>query len=194
MKRYAILMLNILAFFTTLFLIVGHFEYAGIKTILATLLTIIAGYWLGAWTCHFHKNGRGLWITLAIFILLNLFHSMIDGTSIGELDAFGKGLAVLFHEAARQPALYVVLWSMLAPFPALKTSRLLLIPLSVTGVWVLGAYLGFEFFHTLEKISWLEFLADQALFLFLGDIIHHLQEEYKKVRGENECCHGHQAS
>jgi CHASE2 domain-containing sensor protein len=114
---------------------------------------------------------------------------MIDGASIGGISSFASGIAILSHEFARQPALYVVLWGMLTPFIAHKPSRLLIVPLAVTGVWFLGAYAGYELFLHINAVSWLEPIADMAVFLFLGDILHHLHEEYRKRTKKGACCH-----
>jgi hypothetical protein len=68
-------------------------------------------------------------------------------------------------------------------------AALLIVPLAVTGVWFLGAYAGYELFLHINAVSWLESIADMAVFLFLGDILHHLHEEYRKRTKKGACCH-----
>lgn len=189
MKKYIPIVLSTIALIAVAVLAGTHFEYEGIQTIVYALLATGIGYWIGRWTCHLHKRQSGFWITIGIFIILNLMHSMIDGASIGGISSFASGIAILSHEFARQPALYVVLWGMLTPFIAHKPSRLLIVPLAVTGVWFLGAYAGYELFLHINAASWLEPIADMAVFLFLGDILHHLHEEYRKRTKKGACCH-----
>ncbi len=189
MKKYINLGLSSIALLAVLVLAVTHFEYGGLQTILFALIALGIGYWLGSWTCHLHKRQGGFWVTILVFVVLNLLHSMIDGASIGGISSSASGIAVLSHELARQPALYIVLWGMLAPFIAHKPYRLLIVPLAVTGVWILGAYTGYELFFHINQAVWLEPIADMALFLFLGDILHHIYEEYRKLRSKDTCCH-----
>jgi len=169
-----------------------HFEYDGWQTILFALIALCVGYWFGKWTCHLHKRQNGFWITIGVFVLLNFMHSMIDGASISGVNSITAAIAILSHEFARQPALYIVLWGMLTPFIPRKHHRLLLVPVAVTGVWCIGVYIGHELFVHINRATWLEPIADQALFLFLGDILHHIREEYRKLSNKNDCCHHEQ--
>lgn len=189
MKKYINIVLSTIALLAVIVLAATHFEYEGLQTILFILIATGAGYWLGTWTCHLHKRQSGFWITIGVFVLLNLMHSMIDGASIGGVTSFTAGIAVLSHEFVRQPALYIVLWGMLTPFIAHKPYRLLIVPLAVTGVWILGAYTGYELFFHINQAAWLEPIADMAVFLFLGDILHHIYEEYRKLSNKDVCCH-----
>jgi hypothetical protein len=189
MKKYIPFSLSIIALIATLALVVSHFEYDGLRTIVFIAVALVIGYRLGSWTCHLHKRQNGFWVTIIVFVVLNVLHSMIDGASIGELSSFTSGLAVLSHELARQPALYIVLWGMLAPFVIYRPARLLLVPVIVTGTWLVGAYIGYGMFDYIGHAEWLEPIADMAVFLFLGDIIHHIREEYGKLRNKKTCCH-----
>ena len=189
MKRYIPLTLNIIALIAATILVGTHFHYEGPSTIFFALIALGAGYLFGTWTCHLHKKVGGFWITIGLFVLLNMLHSMIDGASIGGMDSLSSAVAVLSHEAARQPALYIVLWGMLTPFVSHKSSRLLITPLAVTGVWVLGIYLGNSTLTYLGEITWLNHVADMAGFLFIGDIVHHVIEEYRKCTKTSTCCH-----
>jgi hypothetical protein len=191
MKKYFNLILSTLALVAIAILIAAHFEYTGLQSILFAAIALGFGYWFGTWTCHLHKKQTGFWVTIAIFIVLNLMHSMIDGASIGGITSFTTGIAVLSHEFARQPALYVVLWGMLTPFALGKQYRFLIVPVIVTGIWFLGVYLGIGLFQHVNDADWLEPIAQQALFLFLGDIIHHIYEEHRKLRNRHTCCHTH---
>ncbi len=187
MKRYLSLTLHIISLLATVALAITHLHIDSISTIVAIAITIGLGYWIGMWTCHFHKRQQGLWVTVAIFVLLNLLHSMIDGASIGGMESFAAGIAVLTHELARQPVLYLVLWGMLAPF--IVRRRLVVVPIAVTGVWLVGAYMGYQLFTQVNDTPWLANVAHLSLFLFMGDIIHHVLEEYKKLRTSTSCCH-----
>lgn len=188
MRKYLLLGLNVVAFVAATVLAITHFEYHGTQTIIYAGIATIIGFYLGQWTCHFHRRTEGFWITLGVFVCLNLLHSMIDGASIGGY-SFIQGLVVLSHELGRQPALYLVLWSMMAPFVSWRDMRLAIVPVAVTGVWLLGVYLGRETYSVIASTQWLESMADMAVFLFLGDIIHHLTEEYRKIRYPQKCCH-----
>lgn len=189
MKKYINIVLSMIALGAVVTLAATHVVYEGVQSIIFATSSLLIGFWFGRWTCHLHKRQSGFWVTICIFVLLNLLHSMIDGASIGGISSFASGIAVLSHEFARQPVLYVVLWGMLTPFIARRPSRLLIVPLAVTGVWVLGAYTGYELFFHINQAPWLEPIADMAVFLFLGDIIHHLYEEYHKLKHTTACCH-----
>ena len=189
MKKYSNLILHSIALIAVIILAATHFEYNGLQTIVFVLLSLVLGYWFGKWTCHFHKKQNGFWITVGIFALLNLLHSMIDGASVGTTASVTSTVALLAHEFARQPALYIVLWGMLTPFVWGKQYRIFIVPVMVSGVWFIGAYLGYELLSGIDHSAWLEPIADMAVFLFLGDIMHHLYEEYHKLRHPNDCCH-----
>ena len=83
---------------------------------------------------------------------------------------------------------------MLTPFTLAKQYRILIVPIVVSGVWMLGVYLGYKLFININQTVWLEPIADMAVFLFLGDILHHIIEQYSKLKNRNTCCHIHQAS
>ena len=192
MKKYLNIVLSLIALVAVLVLTISHFEYNGWQTIVFAIIATAIGYWFGKWTCHLHKNSKGFWLTIGIFVILNLLHSMIDGASIGGVSSFTSGIAILSHEFARQPALYLVLWGMLAPFITNRQYRIFIVPVVVSGTWFLGAYTGYQLFSHITQTTWLEPIADMAVFLFLGDIAHHLYEEYQKIKHRATCCHvGH---
>ncbi len=189
MKQHIPLTLNIIALIAASVLVGTHFHYEDPSTIVFAIVALGAGYLFGTWTCHLHKKVGGFWITIGLFITLNILHSMIDGASIGGMSSMSSAVAVLSHEAARQPALYIVLWGMLTPFVSHKPSRLLITPVAVTGVWILGMYMGDTLLSNVQEIGWIEQVADMAGFLFIGDIIHHIIEEYRKRNRATTCCH-----
>jgi hypothetical protein len=191
MKRYFPFVLHTVALVAVLILIISHIRVEGALALVPAILAIIAGYLIGSWTCHIHQLKRGFWVTMVVFVLLNLVHSVIDGASVGDITSFAQGLAVLSHEFARQPALYVVLWGMLTPFVKQEYRRLFVVPVVVTGTWFVGAYIGYHAVEAVAQVAWLEGVADWGLFLFLGDIAHHIREEYRKLRNVNDCCHQH---
>ena len=130
MKNYVSLILSSIALIAVVALTATHFEYRGPSTIVFAAIALLLGYQFGRWTCHLHSRAQGFWITVIIFALLNLLHSMIDGASIGGVASFASGVAVLTHELARQPALYVVLWGMLTPFTLHTRLRVLIVLLA----------------------------------------------------------------
>lgn len=183
------LFFSIVAGLATIGLIIGHFHYQGWQTLVYVLVATGAGYWFGQWTCHLHKRQRGFWLTSIVFAVLNFLHSMIDGVSIGEFSSVSSGIAILSHELARQPVLYIVLWGMLTPFVGKKLSRIIIVPGIVSGVWLLGVYTGNQLFQSAGHIATLEPFVEYGVFIFLGDIIHHIIEEYRKYRNTDSCCH-----
>lgn len=191
MKQYIPITLHTFALLSIAFLLTDHFEYEGIQTFFFAGIATILGYYLGMWTCHLHAKQKGFWITIGIFVLLNGIHSMIDGASVGAIGSFAGAIAMLSHEFARQPALYIILWGMLTPFVRHTPTRLLLVPLLVTGTWLVGAHSGYQLVETITTLPWLESIADMAVFLFLGDILHHTYEEYRKLKKDTTCCHSH---
>jgi len=193
MKKYLNLGLNLTSLVVVVAMLVTHFEYSGIQTIALSVAAVIGGYWLGILTCHVHKKSQGFWLTLVVFIVLNLGHSLIDGASIGGSVGFWQGIAVLSHEFARQPALYVVLWGMLTPFINAKWKRIVIVPIVVSGTWLVGIAIGMEAQVMVSSVSWLETVADMGMYIFLGDILHHVVEEYQKVNSADQksCCHQH---
>ncbi len=191
MKRYFPIVLHIVAFGAAIVLIGSHIRTEGFLPIVPTAIAIVCGYLIGSWTCHIHQMRKGFWITIAVFVGINVLHSVIDGASVGDMSSFTQGLAILSHEFARQPALYVVLWGMLTPFVQQQYRRLFVVPVIVTGTWFVGAYIGYHAVAVVAHTPWLEGIADLAIFLFLGDIIHHIREEYRKLVHPQDCCHRH---
>ncbi len=191
MKKYLNILLSSLALIAVALLVVIHIDYQGWHTVLYAFIAVIIGYWFGMWTCHFHKKQKGFLITVVVFSLLNLLHSMIDGASTGGFTSYTNAIAILSHEFARQPALYIVLWGMITPFVIKRHHRVLIVLVTVTGVWLVGVALGRDLYLHISRAPWLGPIADQALFLFLGDLIHHIYEEYRKLFTVDACCHDH---
>lgn len=136
------------------------------------------GFWFGKITCSMHSKKAGFWVTVSLFILLNLFHSLIDGVTLTGLSALYKNIAIYSHELLRQPALYVVFWSMLQPFLMTKTRKIGISIIAITGVWILGMYLGTLFATSLQELEINDVFLELSIFIFIGDIIHHLYDEF----------------
>lgn len=184
MRKYLNLCLNIIALGAAIVLATSHFHFDGLTSIFFAAIVVILGVFLGQITCHFHQRSVGFWVTLVIFVALNILHSMIDGVSLHGYDSASLA-AVLSHEVARQPALYLVLWGMLAPFSLNKSIKLLIVPVVVTGAWLTGVSLG----TTISLAEGFHVIAEMGVFFFIGDILHHLYEEFQKIIRPEKCCH-----
>ncbi len=136
------------------------------------------GFWFGKITCSMHSKKTGFWVTVSLFILLNLFHSLIDGITLTNLSTLYKNIAIYSHELLRQPALYVVFWSMLQPFLMNKTRKIGISIITITGVWIVGMYLGTIFGTSLQELQINDIFLELSIFIFIGDIIHHLYDEF----------------
>jgi hypothetical protein len=138
---------------------------------------LIVGYYFGKITCGTHSKKYGLWLTFGLFISLNFIHSLFDGILSASLSTEYRTLAIYSHELIRQPALYVVIWGMLAPFSK-KYHKIIMSVLAVTGVWLLAMYIGTFASSYINQYSSLNGYIAMTIFIFLGDIIHHLVDEY----------------
>jgi|JI10StandDraft_1071094.scaffolds.fasta_scaffold653557_2 hypothetical protein len=139
---------------------------------------IILGFWFGKITCSMHSKKTGFWITVSLFILLNLFHSLIDGVTLTHLSVLYKNIAIYSHELLRQPALYIVFWSMLQPFLISKSTKMGISIIAITGVWILGMYLGTLLGASVQELHINDVFLELLIFIFIGDIIHHLYDEF----------------
>lgn len=139
---------------------------------------LILGFWFGKITCSMHSKKTGFWVTVSLFILLNLFHSLIDGVTLTGLSALYKNIAIYSHELLRQPALYIVFWSMLQPFLINRTKKISISILSITGVWLVGMYLGTLLGTSIQELHINDVFLELSIFIFIGDIIHHLYDEF----------------
>ncbi len=191
-KKYGVLALNCGALLAGIWIASTHIgQLLSTPGLVLICCTLFLGYQLGKWTCHAHARNIGLWVTVGIFTILNFTHSLIDGASLAA--GFGRRIesvqwaALLSHELARQPALYIMILAILAPL----RSKWLLAPLLVTGVWWTGLQLGKSTGSIVRDVHGLELVTNLGLFLFLGDILHHLREEWEKITGKNKCCHDH---
>jgi hypothetical protein len=148
------------------------------------ILYLFIGYYFGKLTCGTHSKKYGLWMTLGLFIALNFIHSLFDGilsfTMISDL----RNLAIYTHELIRQPALYVVVWSMLEPFHP-KGYRTFLAFIAVTGVWAIGMFFGMIGSSHLFLPTGAQYYIALTLFIFMGDIIHHLADEYVHMKSHH---------
>lgn len=139
------------------------------------------GYWFGKITCGEHVKKYGMRLTIAIFALLNVAHSMIDGISLSSLHS-GAWFPILAHETVRQTILYAILYEMLTPFKQSTTARIISLIVSVTGVWLIGLWIGDQAGSFLSTIEWLHPYLAAASFILIGDIFHHMLDEYKGLR------------
>jgi hypothetical protein len=142
---------------------------------------LVAGYYFGKLTCGTHIKKYGFWITIGLFMILNFVHSLIDGILMINLGAFYRDFAVYSHELIRQPALYIVVWGMLQPFERAQ-HKILMALLSVTGIWLLGVYIGTMIGNSVAHLTYLDTYFAATIFIFAGDIIHHLIDDYVKLR------------
>lgn len=144
-------------------------------TYIISIIFLVLGYYLGKITCNSHFKKSGIWITIAIFILINGLHSLIDGVSLVGL-SHGKALGLMAgHELIRQPVLYALFLGMILPFSNLsRWARYGIAFLAVTGVWAISVVIGSLFGNQLVHLTQFESLVPYFQFLFIGDVIHHI--------------------
>jgi hypothetical protein len=160
----------------------------------ALLITVFTGlgYLLGKITCNSHTRTVGMWLTFAVFILVNGLHSFIDGISLSGI-GHGTGIGLMIgHELLRQPIMYIIFLGMMAPFSlgtGLKNAlyaRYLLAFFAVTGIWIITVFLGSQVGSYLNTLIAWEPYIKYLQFLFVGDIIHHIIDYVThKVSGVN---------
>jgi len=139
------------------------------------------GYWFGKITCGEHTKKYGMPLTIGVFALLNLAHSMIDGISLSSLNSTAW-FPILAHEIVRQSILYVILYEMLAPFRQRIIPRTITLVLAVTGIWFVGLWIGEQAGSFLGTVEWLHPYLAAASFILIGDIFHHMMDEYQSIR------------
>jgi hypothetical protein len=149
---------------------------------LLILLLLCVGYYLGKITCSVHLKNTSITITLVVFVLMNIVHSFIDGISFTGQSFFYWLSAVGGHEAIRQPTLYIVLWAILQPVTINTYMKILICFLAVTGAWFLAIWLGkisgASVAHLYNTAKWVGY----SIFLFIGDIAHHLIDQYNMIK------------
>jgi hypothetical protein len=149
------------------------------------LVLLSGGYYLGKITCSVHLKNTSMGITIFVFILMNIVHSFIDGISItGQPFLYWLGAAG-GHELIRQPTLYIILWAILQPASINGFFKALICILSVTIAWLIGIWLGkisgASVAHLYPVGEWIGY----SIFIFIGDIVHHLIDQYRLVKTEN---------
>jgi len=149
---------------------------------LIILLVLWAGYYLGKLTCQVYFKNTGIGLTLFFFVLMNIVHSFIDGIGINGQPFFYWVSAVSGHEAIRQPTLYILLWAILQPISMNSYLKVVICLFSVTGAWLLGIWFGKLNGAYLGHFYNLAQLMGYSLFLFIGDIFHHLIDQYGFIR------------
>lgn len=143
---------------------------------------LIIGYTFGMITCNVHSQKTGIWFTVLLFAGLNLAHSIIDGITLTTIAVEYRNLAISSHELIRQPALYVLFWSMLTPFTTKTAIKIILSLIAVTGIWMIGINIGTSSGYILGNLHVADKFLSLSIFIFIGDILHHLYDDfpYKK--------------
>lgn len=150
-----------------------HIEY---ELLLIIPIITLFGYLFGKYTCGFQTSRQyGLWVTVTIFTLLNLFHSVIDGTLFVNDSLIGSVL-MSGHELIRQPVLYTLFAGMIAPFTLPTWKKILFGFLSISGTWVLGLLIGKYLIPA--SLEHLDSIGLYAYAFFAGDIIHHVVDYF----------------
>jgi hypothetical protein len=158
-----------------LLLLKSEQHYSNLSTVIALLC---AGYYLGKLTCSVHLKNMSIGITMLIFVLMNMAHSFIDGISFtGQSFYYWLG-AIGGHELIRQPTLYVVLWAILQPIESDTFVKMIICFICVTLVWIIGIWLGEISGASVSRLYNLTGWVGYSIFLFIGDIVHHLVDQY----------------
>lgn len=145
-------------------------------------LYLIAGYYFGKVTCGTHSKKMGFAATLVLFGILNIVHSLIDGMTLIGISNTYRSLAIASHELIRQPALYVIVWATLQPFQAPWVQKALFSFLMVTGIWAIGTAIGMFAGGSVQHIAGMHGFLACSIFIFVGDIVHHMMDEFHHVR------------
>ena len=152
-------------------------------------LIFAAGYLFGRWTCgRMAKEGSGFIATTITFILLNLIHSVVDGTLLRSLPWTVYSLGMIAgHEIIRQPILYLFYFTAIAPFARPLWQKILIGMLAVTGVWIAGISMGNQL--TINP----DYLPDHEIALYTyvffgGDIFHHCVDylKHRRTKGSED--------
>lgn len=143
---------------------------------------LCGGYYLGKITCSVHLKNASIGITVFVFIMMNLVHSFFDGISFnGRSFSYWLG-AVGGHELIRQPTLYVMLWAMIQPVNTTAYLKISICILAVTGMWAVGIWLGKISGSSLAHLSTVADWVGYSIFLFIGDIVHHVIDQYALLK------------
>jgi len=145
-----------------------------------TPVALILGYLFGKLTCGVHFKGWGIFFTVLIFIAVNFAHSLVDGIAVLGLSNNALRFAAVYgHELIRQPLLYVIFFAMMEPFAIPRILKIILGIIAVTGIWFLGYHIGSSFTGIRFAVS--EGILLQGIYFFVGDIIHHLHDDYARA-------------
>ena len=139
--------------------------------ILIPLITIL-GYLFGKYTCGFQASrGYGFYTTIIVFALLNLIHSIIDGTLFIN-NNFMASILMSGHELVRQPILYTLFFGMISIFEVPQYKKIMISILSISFTWILGLLIGKYFIPiSLEQF---DNIAIYTYAFFIGDVLHHV--------------------
>lgn len=189
-QKYGTISLNSIALLLSVVFAFSHFHDVTLVNVLLVCCMLIAGYILGSLTCHGHSSKATAWITVFIFALLNILHSIIDGTVMLEHETFSQIIAVVSHEIARQPALIIILLGLLSDAPRVSTrSKIIAVILAVPISWILGMFIGIEFSRLSTDLHWAHPILEFGIFVFIGDILHHIKEDIDRLQHKHDCCH-----
>jgi hypothetical protein len=150
-----------------------HFSYPFL-----ILALLCGGYWLGKITCSIHLKNASMGLTILVFTTMNLIHSFVDGLSLTGQPFVYAISAVAGHEMIRQPTLYIILWAMLQPLNTPTITKVFICFFAVTGVWLFSVYLGEASSTGISRLYNVANWVGYSVFLFVGDIIHHLSDQY----------------
>jgi hypothetical protein len=148
-----------------------------------TIPLMVSGYFFGKWTCGLEiRKNKGFLITACIFTLLNIIHSIIDGTILGlNLSIFSKTAGIIVHEIIRQPLLYIFFFSAILPFNKKWGEKIFWGIISITVTSLIGTIVGILIGKSLEiPHEYGEVINLFVYAFFAGDIIHHIIDYYHK--------------
>ncbi len=160
-------------------LINGEQQYSNL---LLVSVALVGGFLLGKLTCGTNFKTLGLGVTISIFILMNLLHSFLDGITFGTHPFYIWISAISGHELIRQPTLYILFWAILDPMKSNRYKKVVYSIFCVTIIWLIGIWLGKYISHSFRSFYLASNLLGYSIFLFFGDIFHHIQDEYKTLK------------
>lgn len=155
-----------------------HYTEITLGALPLIIIYLALGFWFGKITCSIHSKSSGFWLTVILFVSLNFIHSLIDGVLLISFSELYRNVALYSHELLRQPALYVVFWAMITPFVINTHKRAILSFISISGVWLIGMYLGKLLGAYVYTVNIPTLFFELFIFIFVGDIIHHLYDEF----------------
>jgi hypothetical protein len=172
-------------FITTAILLLLFKSEQHYSNLLLVIALLCGGYYLGKITCSVHFKNMSIGITILVFVLMNIVHSFIDGISFSGQPFLYWLSAVGGHELIRQPTLYIVLWTILQPIESGRYVKIIICILSVTVAWLFGIWLGKISGTSVSHFYDAAGLIGYSIFLFIGDIVHHLIDQHRMLKRVN---------